>query len=155
MRICDKCGCDNGDAVTDDDLWCRQCRNFLGFPIHHQRVHERRVAVRLVEPQTSVDPGGEAVLTAVVHNSGDVVEKVRVTIEGRPADWTIVEPADVGLFPKRDTEVRIVFRPPRSSRVNCGVTPFRLVATSLAETGVSAGTDGASHRDRPPARPVH
>jgi hypothetical protein len=101
------------------------------------------VAVQLVEPQTSVDPGGEAVLTAVVFNGGDVVEKVRVTIEGRPADWTVVEPPEVGLFPKRDTEVRVVFRPPRSSRVNCGVTPFRLVATSLAEAGVSAGADGA------------
>jgi hypothetical protein len=142
MRICDKCGCDNGDAQTDDDLWCAQCRNFLGFRVQ-TRVHERLVAVRLVEPQTSVDPGSEAVLAAVVRNSGDVVEKVSLTVEGSPAEWTVIEPPEVGLFPKREAEVRVVFRPPRSSRIRCGVTPFRLVATSQAETPVSDRADGA------------
>ena len=142
MRICDKCGCDNGDAQSDDDLWCAQCHNFLGFSVH-SRLRQRGVAVRLVEPQTSVDPGGEAVLVAVVHNRGDVVEKARLTVEGRPADWTVIEPAEVGLFPQREAEVRVVFRPPRSWRVGCGVTPFRLVATSQADTTVSDHADGA------------
>lgn len=142
MRICDKCGYDNGDARTEDDLWCTQCRNFLGLPVQ-TRLHERGVAVRLVEPQTSVYPGGEAVLAAVVHNTGDVVEKASLTIEGSAADWTVIEPSEVGLFPNRAADVRIVFRPPRSSWVRCGVTPFRLVATSQAETTVSDRADGA------------
>ena len=142
MRICDKCGCDNGDARTENHLWCAQCRNFLGFPVH-TRVHDRGVAVWLVEPQTSVDPGREAVLAAVVHNGGDVVEKVSLTIEGSPAEWTVIEPTEVGLFPKREAEVQIAFRPPRSSRINCGVTPFRLVATSQADATVADGADGA------------
>jgi hypothetical protein len=82
-------------------------------------------------------------LVAVVHNSGDVVEKVSLTIEGSPADWTVIEPPEVGLFPKREAEVRVAFRPPRSPRIGCGVTPFRLVATSQAETTVSDRADGA------------
>jgi hypothetical protein len=143
MRICDKCGWDNGDAQTDGDLWCAQCQNFLGFPAQSQsRPRERRLAVRLVNSQTSVAPGGEAMLAAVVRNSGDVVEKVSFAIEGSPADWALVEPPEVGLFPNQQAEVRVVFRLPRSSRTSCGVTPFRLVATSQSDATVSDRAEG-------------
>lgn len=141
MRTCDKCGLNNGDAQSDDDLWCAQCGNFLGFPVQ-PRVHERRVAVRLASSQTAVVPGGEAGLGVVVRNSGDVVEKVTFTVEGSPAGWTTIEPSEVGLFPKQEAEVRILFGPPRSSSVRCGLTPFRLVATSQADTTVSDYADG-------------
>ncbi len=143
MRICQNCGCDNGDAQTDDDLWCARCRNFLGFSLPTgPHEHERSVGVWLVEGQTSVAPGGETSLAAAVRNSGDVVEKVAFTVEGIPAEWTVVEPPEVGLFPAQEAEVRILFRPPRSSRVRCGVTPFRLVGTSQSDTTVSDCADG-------------
>jgi hypothetical protein len=133
MRICDKCGCENEDPITNDDLWCTECRNFLGFPVEGPRVHERRIVMQLVEAHASVAPGGEVRVGAWVRNSGDVVEKVSFSVEGATAGWTQVEPAEVGLFPKQKGEVQVVFRPPRSWQVPSGLTPFRLVAVSESD----------------------
>src|SRR5271169_4562106 len=110
MRVCDKCGWENADAQTNDDVWCTKCSNFLGFPIM-SHVHERRMVARLVADRASVLPGGEAVLSVRVRNGGDVVEKVSFTVEGDVAGWTRVEPNAVGLFPNQASEVRVVFRP--------------------------------------------
>ena len=142
MRICDKCGCENEDPQTNDDLWCTQCRNFLGFPVEGPRVHERRIVMQLVEARSSVAPGGEARVGAWVRNSGDVVEKVTFSVQGAPAGWTHVEPAEVGLFPKQKGEVQLVFRPPRSWEVRSGVTPFRVTATSESDEAAVDHVEG-------------
>ena len=141
MRICDKCGWENADPETDSDLWCEKCSNFLGFPVK-SRVHERRISTQLVNRQASVVPGAEATLTARVRNGGDVVEKVTFAVTGDVAGWTRVEPPELGLFPNQTGEVQLVFRPPRSSQVGFGVTPFRLLAKSESDETVSDGTDG-------------
>jgi hypothetical protein len=136
MRICDKCGWENEDPQTDDDLWCDRCRNFLGFPVEESHVHERRIIMQLVEDRVSVAPGGEARVGAWVRNGGDVVEKVMFSVEGDAATWTQVEPSELGLFPKQKGEVQVVFRPPRAWQVRSGPTPFRLVATSQSDESV-------------------
>jgi hypothetical protein len=133
MRICDKCGWENEDPQRNDDLWCTQCRTFLGFPVEGPRLHERRIVMQLVEAEASVAPGGEARVGAWVRNSGDVVEKVTFSVEGAPAAWTQVEPSEVGLFPRQKGEVQVVFRPPRSWQVRSGLTPFRVIATSESD----------------------
>ncbi len=142
MRICEKCGWENADPETDSDVWCEKCSNFLGFPVK-SRVHERRISMQLVNRQASVLPGGEATLTARVRNSGDIVEKVTFAVEGDIAGWTLVEPTEVGLFPNQTGEVQLVFRPPRSSQVGCGLTPFGLLATSESDATVSDSADGS------------
>ncbi len=141
MRICDKCGWQNQDPQGDDDLWCVQCRNFLGFPVE-SRVHERRILMQLVENRASVAPGGESRVGAWVRNGGDIVEKVSFSVQGEAAAWTRVEPAEVGLFPKQKGEVQVVFRPPRSWQVRSGATPFRLVATSESDESVIDESEG-------------
>jgi hypothetical protein len=141
MRICDKCEYDNGEAQSENDLWCAQCRNFLGLPVQ-TRLHRRRVAVRLVDTHASVEPGSEARLTALVRNCGEVVEKVRFTVAGGATGWTAVEPGEVGLFPHQEAEIRVLFRPPRASQTRSGLTPFRLTATSEADMRVSDTAEG-------------
>ena len=142
MRICDKCGWENADPETDNELWCEKCSNFLGFPVK-TRVHERRISAQLVNRQASVLPGAEATLTARVRNGGDIVEKVTFAVEGDIAAWTRVEPAEIGLFPNQTGEVQLVFRPPRSSQVGFGLTPFGLLATSESDATVSDSSDGS------------
>jgi hypothetical protein len=141
MRICERCGWENPDPQTDDELWCRKCNNFLGFP-DTSRAHERRIVLRLVDSQASVLPGGEASLTARVRNGGDVVERVIFSVEGPVDGWARVEPDEVGLFPNQESEVKLVLGPPRTSEVGLGLTPFRLVARSESDARVSDSADG-------------
>jgi hypothetical protein len=142
VRVCDKCGTQNADPQTDNDLWCTNCSNFLGFPTVSQ-TRERNIVVRLVDDRTSVVPGAEALLTARVRNSGDIVEKVIFTVEGDTSAWTVVEPSEVGLFPNQSGEVRVTFRPPRSPNVPVGLAPFRLVGTCESDASISDRADGA------------
>jgi hypothetical protein len=141
VRVCEKCGTENADPQTDNDLWCTNCHNFLGFPTVSQ-TRERNIVVRLVENETSVVPGAEASLTARVRNSGDIVEKVIFTVDGDPSAWSAVEPSEVGLFPNQSAEVRVIFRPPRSPHVRVGPAPFRLVGTCESDAAISDWSDG-------------
>jgi P pilus assembly chaperone PapD len=143
VRVCDKCGTQNADPQTDNDLWCinPDCHNFLGFPTVSQS-RERSIVVRLVDDQASVVPGAEASLTARVRNSGDIVEKVIFTVEGDTSGWTVVEPGEVGLFPNQSAEVRVNFRPPRSPNVRVGLAPFRLVGTCESDATIADRADG-------------
>jgi hypothetical protein len=142
VRICEKCGWENQDAQSSDDIWCVKCSNFLGFPVE-SRVHERRITMQLVDDHCSVVPGGEVKVAAWVRNGGDVVEKVIFTVEGETEPWTTVEPNEVGLFPKQKGEVQVVFRPPRSWHVRSGVSSFRLIGTSQSDSAVVDRGDGA------------
>jgi hypothetical protein len=142
MRICEKCGWHNEEPRGNNDLWCSQCRDFLGFPAASLHLHERQIVIQLIEDRASVLPGGEARLAVRVRNTGDVVEKVIFTIEGDPSGWTVVEPPEIGLFPNQNGEAEVVFCPPRSWQVRSGLTPFRLVATSESDPTVVDHVEG-------------
>jgi hypothetical protein len=140
VRVCAKCGCENPDPHGNDELWCRQCGEFLGFA--RPSAQERHIRVQLSASQAGVIPGQEAVIMAQVANSGDIVEKVALIIEGDAAEWSRADPAEIGLFPDDHAAVRVVFQPPRSSRVRSGVASFRLVAASSSDPSVVDRAEG-------------
>jgi hypothetical protein len=141
MRVCEKCGFENPDPETTADSWCAHCGDFLGFPLTNQD-RKRRIRLILIDSEASVVPGAEAVLTAQVHNEGQIVEKVRLTIDGGVVGWGRPEPEEVGLFPNQKSEVRLVFRPPRSPQIQAGLAAFRLMATSESDASVSDSAAG-------------
>jgi uncharacterized membrane protein len=141
VRVCATCGWENDDSDRADDSWCVKCRSFLGFPVG-EKDRQRQIRLLLDDKQVAVRPGGEAAVTAQVHNRGDIVEQVIITLHGGVAGWSQPEPAEVGLFPDQKSEVRLVFRPPRSPDVRAGPTTFQVSATSRSDAQISDGAEG-------------
>lgn len=141
MRLCAKCGKENGEPRTSADSWCVDCGDFLGFP-SSARALGREIRLVLDESKVAVLPGEEAVVVGRVHNRGDIVDRVTLTLEGDAAAWSSPEPVEVGVFPNESSILRLVLRPPRSCLVPAGLTSFRLRARSQADATVSDTADG-------------
>ena len=91
----------------------------------------------LSEQAITAVPGGTAVMTARVVNTGPAVDEVAVTVEGEPALWAAVEPWSVVLFPGAQGEVAVTFRVPDGPRARPGPTPFTVRAVGSADQTVT------------------
>jgi hypothetical protein len=96
------------------------------------------VAVVMDRPQGPVVPGSESVADVRVRNTGAVVDQFDLDVVGEIADWAHVSPAQVNLLPGEESTARIVFTPPRSSRVPEGPVPFALRVMSREDTDGSS-----------------
>src|SRR5215471_175445 len=82
-------------------------------------------AVAVLEQRAvTVEPGGEAVVTIRVRNTGRVVDQFALQVLGDPGAWAAVEPPTLSLFPGTEETATIRFRPPRASTVAAGERPF-------------------------------
>jgi hypothetical protein len=71
-----------------------------------------------------VQPGGSAVVTVTVRNTGAVVDHFHVDVLGDATPWATVTPTTLPLFPDAQGVVTVDFRPPRTSNVRAGSVPF-------------------------------
>ena len=97
----------------------------------------------LSEEAVSVDPGTEATCEVRVRNTGKIVDEYKLEVLGDPAEWTLVEPGSLSLFPGDEGVARLRFRPPRDSRTATGPLPFGLRVASKEDpdgTAVEEGT---------------
>ncbi|GAA0815831.1 COG1470 family protein [Spirilliplanes yamanashiensis] len=92
--------------------------------------------------ELTVVPGEEAVLTATVRNTGQVIDQVTCAVVGAAAPWTVVEPAVLNLYPGDSAEVRVHFRPPRAAEPAAGPVPFGFKALSLEDPEGSVVEEG-------------
>src|SRR6266545_3208513 len=81
-------------------------------------------SANLDSTSVSIDPGSEAVVPLQIRNDSGIVEAYQLEVVGVPAQWTVVEPAAVSLYPGNATTARVLFRPPRSAQVPAGELPF-------------------------------
>ncbi|MDH6137734.1 hypothetical protein P3T37_007167 [Kitasatospora sp. MAA4] len=75
-------------------------------------------------PAVTVDPGGEQQVTVHVRNDGDIVEAYRLEVVGPTADWAVLEPATLSLYPGSAETAVLTFRPPRSHLPAVGELPY-------------------------------
>ena len=78
-------------------------------------------------------PGGTAVITASVVNTGTSVDEVSVGVEGEAGAWAAVEPARVVLFPGAEGSVAVIFSVPDGPRARPGPAPFTVRAVGSAD----------------------
>jgi hypothetical protein len=86
-------------------------------------------------------PGGTAMMTASIVNTGPAVDEMAVSIEGEAAAWAVVEPGTVVLFPGAEGEVAVTFRVPEGPRARPGPAPFAVRATGSGDPS-SSRADG-------------
>jgi hypothetical protein len=89
------------------------------------------------------EPGAETSCTVRVRNTGMVVDQVLLDILGDASPWTTVEPAQINMLPGSDAIAHIKFRPPRTSAVAAGITPFAVRAMSTEDPAGSTIEEGA------------
>ena len=97
----------------------------------------------LLNPLVTAAPGGEGSAEVRVRNTGTVVDQFVLNLLGEASAWATVDPPFVSLFPGAEETVRIVFRPPRSSAVVAGGTPFGVRVSSKEDPDFSAVEEGS------------
>ncbi len=60
-------------------------------------------------------PGEEAICRLEIRNTTPIVESYTLQVLGEAEQWSVVEPAEVSIYPDAEAFVDIRFRPPRSS----------------------------------------
>jgi hypothetical protein len=94
-------------------------------------------SLTLSDPAIPAVPGGTAMTTACIVNTGPAVDEVAVTIEGEAAAWAVVEPGTVVLFPGAEGEVAVTFRVPDGPRARPGPAPFAIRAVGSGDPSVT------------------
>lgn len=71
-----------------------------------------------------------------------VVDQVLLDVLGDASPWATVEPAQINMLPGSDAVAQVKFRPPRSSAVLAGITPFAVRAMSTEDPAGSTIEEG-------------
>jgi len=87
-------------------------------------------------------PGDELTCGLTVRNNSDVVEAYQFEVVGEVAQWTIVEPPELSVFPGTEQSVTVRFQSPRSSRVRPGETPFAIRVLPTERPGDAVAPEG-------------
>jgi hypothetical protein len=102
------------------------------------------VAAQLTLSETRLDvvPGGVAVVLVTVHNSGAVVDEIRIEPLGDAAEWAVVEPPTLSLFPGTSGTAAVTFRVPDGAGVPPGPLPFGLRAVCREDAAGTSVEEG-------------
>jgi hypothetical protein len=100
-------------------------------------------AVTLSESELAAAPGETASTTASVHNGGSQVEQFAVTVVGPAAEWAVVDPPTVQVYPGEHAECTVRLTPPRQMTTPPGRVWLTVRATSTLHPGLSVGADGS------------
>src|SRR5262249_24496131 len=98
-----------------------------------------RVGLDLIEGTLQGNPGVPVVATLLVSNRGNLVDRMRVRVEGLDASWYQLSAAEVGLLPDQQQSIQLVIRVP--TELGAGAHAFRVVAVSRADPTDSASVE--------------
>lgn len=87
-------------------------------------------------------PGDELTCGLTVRNNSDVVEAYQFEVVGEVAQWTVVEPSELSVFPGTEQSVTVRFQSPRSWRVRPGEMPFAIRVLPTERPGDAVAPEG-------------
>ena len=95
-----------------------------------------------IEPATfKMTAGDTAEATATLHNRGQSVDQLTVTIEGLNEDWYSLPVSSVALIPNDQDKLKIDLHPPATAAVKAGTYPFRVIVTSQEDSAETATSE--------------
>ncbi|MEO5705212.1 MAG: hypothetical protein ABIZ52_03375 [Candidatus Limnocylindrales bacterium] len=96
-----------------------------------------------IEPANlQVDPGAEASLVVRVRNRGSIVDQFDISVVGPTSPWVSVDPPSLRLFPDKEGEARITFRPPRAPDPAADTYPFGVAVRAASDASASTVEEG-------------
>jgi hypothetical protein len=78
----------------------------------------------LSESTLSAAPGESVSLQVTVRNTGGVVDEFYLEVLGSAAEWAVIDPPSLSLFPDDDGTAVVTFNVPRDMGVRSGDVPF-------------------------------
>ena len=82
----------------------------------------------------TVEPGQAAPLAILVENDSTTEDTVEIGILGLDGEWVIIPVSQIELRPNDKQEVKVFFKPPRSSESSAGSFPFVIKVRSLTNS---------------------
>jgi hypothetical protein len=96
-----------------------------------------------IEPANlQVDAGAEASLVVRVRNRGSIVDQFDISVVGPTAKWASVDPPSLRLFPDKEGEARVTFRPPRAADPAADTYPFGVAVRAASDASASTVEEG-------------
>lgn len=96
-----------------------------------------------IEPANlQVDAGAEASLVVRVRNRGSIVDQFDIQVVGPTASWAAVDPPSLRLFPDKEGEARVTFRPPRAPDPAADTYPFGVSVRAASDASASTVEEG-------------
>jgi len=99
--------------------------------------------IEVAVPQTAfvLSAGDISEFTATVHNRGQTVDQLTLSIEGLEPRWYTIPVSSVALFPNDRDSLRIILNPPQTPETRAGLSPFRIKVTSRENPDDVASVD--------------
>lgn len=96
-----------------------------------------------IEPvDLKVDAGAETSLLVRVRNRGTIVDRFDIAVVGPTAPWATVDPPNLRLFPDKEGEARVTFRPPRAPNPAADTYPFGVAVRAASDAAASTVEEG-------------
>jgi hypothetical protein len=97
-----------------------------------------------IEPSSlRVDAGTEATLVVRIRNRGSIVDQFDIHVVGPTAGWATVDPPSLRLFPDKEGEARVSFRPPRAPEPHADTYPFGIAVRAAADPTAATVEEGS------------
>ncbi len=94
------------------------------------RVSER-IRVSMSPAEFQISSGGlPATITAQLQNTGEIVDKFVMEIEGLDDTWYSRSASSIALMPQATEQIQLTFQPPKKKGVKAGTYPFALTVRS-------------------------
>jgi serine/threonine protein kinase len=100
------------------------------------------LGIHLETPQVSVNPGQSVTLPVSVVNQGDIVDHVRIALEGVPAPWVSIQPSSLQLMPGMQQNATVLIQPTRTAQSRAGRYPITVRAISQSNQSQVAEVKG-------------
>src|SRR5512143_1988091 len=89
-----------------------------------------------------VEAGAEVSLVVRVRNRGTIVDQFDIKVVGPTSSWVTVDPPSLRLFPDKEGEARITFRPARAPDPAADTYPFGVAVRAASDTSASTVEEG-------------
>jgi hypothetical protein len=89
-----------------------------------------------------VEAGADTSLVVRVRNRGTIVDQFDIKVVGPTAAWAVVDPSSLRLFPDKEGEARVTFRPPRASEPMADTYPFGIAVRAASDASASTVEEG-------------
>lgn len=96
-----------------------------------------------IEPANlQVEAGADASLVVRVRNRGSIVDQFDIAVVGPTTTWAVVDPPSLRLFPDKEGEARVTFRPPRAPDPAADSYPFGIAVRAASDASASTVEEG-------------
>ncbi len=141
---------DGGDVTADAVAWTPDSVGRVMAPatrmggMGEMGAGTSAALLTLAPPQTSLQPGEQAVVQLSIINQTVRVEHFHVELDGLPSAWLTLSDNDIQLMPGTTGYLLLTITPAVGSQITAGEYPYRVTAAPLGDPHSTMTAEGCS-----------